>query len=80
MEEASLIPLLEIAYDTKKAFLIYAIVASVVTGVLVIVFIVLRKSIALCVELFQQVLFAIYGFSVRSPEPPWPTTQPTLIY
>ena len=55
MEEASLIPFLEIAYDTKKAILIYAIVASVVTGVLIIVFIVLRKSIALCVELFQQV-------------------------
>jgi len=54
MEEASLIPFLEIAYDTKKAFLIYAIVATVVTGILVIVFIVLRKSIALCVELFQQ--------------------------
>ena len=53
--EAQLIPLLEIAYDTKKAFLVYAIVASVVTVILLIVFIVLRKSIALCVELFMQV-------------------------
>ena len=60
MEEANLIPFLEIAYDTKKAFLIYAIVASVVTGILILVLIVLRKSIALCVELFQQVNMTVF--------------------
>jgi len=53
-EEGKLIPYIEIAYDTKKAFLVYSIIATVITVILLIVFIVLRKSIALCVELFQQ--------------------------
>jgi len=67
--EAQLIPLLEIAYDTKKAFLVYAIVASVVTVILLIVFIVLRKSIALCVELFMQAgqMFAHCPFLLFQP-------------
>jgi len=68
-DEANMIPFLEVAYDTKTAFLVYAIIASVLTAILIIVFIALRNSIALCVDLFQQAgdLFASCPFLLIQP-------------
>nr|XP_022317576.1 choline transporter-like protein 1 isoform X2 [Crassostrea virginica] len=53
-KEEDNIPLLNVDIDSEQAFLVYSIIATVLTAILLLVILVMRKRIALTVTLFHE--------------------------
>ncbi|KAK3591236.1 hypothetical protein CHS0354_010601 [Potamilus streckersoni] len=53
-DDATKIPLLDVEINSERAFLVYSIIATILTIILLLVILVLRKRIALVVALFYE--------------------------
>ncbi|XP_013403885.1 choline transporter-like protein 1 isoform X5 [Lingula anatina] len=71
MKTANEIPFLQIEIDSENAFLAYSIIATILTVILLLVILVLRKRIALAVALFNEAGKCIVAVPMILVQPVW---------
>ncbi|XP_052775735.1 choline transporter-like protein 1 isoform X1 [Mya arenaria] len=70
-EEAINLPLLDVEINSERAFLVYSIIATVLTVILLLIILVMRKRISLVVALFHEAGRCISAMPCLLLQPVW---------
>lgn len=70
-DEAISLPLLDVEINSERAFLVYSIIATVLTVILLLIILVMRKRIALVVALFHEAGKCVAAMPCLLLQPVW---------